>query len=181
MKWKFYEKFDAIFHYVRDALDTKYILALSKLFGRTGEESLWKLIQQTKLIPERAFEIRLERMRDGLRDRFKKRRDEFWRDDRNYEKRIKEIRSKLKPLRNSQRAHNFPLTESNGNTTWNETKDWIEFAEIVYAHAMDAICRPRTAIDYPVLRDLETEIKDFISLLNDEGNIKTPTTSSSLS
>src|SRR3990167_4637914 len=73
----FERNFQGLFRYVRDALETKYIFALAKLFANSKEAGLWKFIQQAKAYPDEAIEIRLERVDELLRDRFRTKRQEF--------------------------------------------------------------------------------------------------------
>jgi hypothetical protein len=53
----FYKNFNSIFHYVREALETKYIFALAK----PPEECLWKLVLEARKASNKEFELKLQR------------------------------------------------------------------------------------------------------------------------
>ncbi len=159
------KRFDAIFYYVRVAFETKYILALSKLFSGTDEESLWKLIISAIKVEEDFFELKLERANISFKDRLREKRKEFHKRYNNYIQRIKQIRNRLKPLRNTFIAHNYPDVKEERKTIWNELKEWTEFGEKVYIEAMDSVCEPRTAFGDFTLDDIDMEIKDFFEFI----------------
>ncbi len=163
----FEREFGGLFSFIRDALETKYILALGKIFGRSSEASLWNLMQKSKEVSEENIELKLERQTFS-KDRLKQQRKEFLSHFDEYEEKIKDISDKINPHRNIQRVHNFPWRTHDGKETWNETREWLTFAETAYVQAMDGICEGccRVGDFYP--STLNGEIEYFISLI-DEG------------
>ena len=160
----FERNFQGLFRYIRDALETKYIFALAKLFANSKEAGLWKFIQQAKAYPDEAIEIRLERVDELLRDRFRTKRQEFLSNFDHYEKRIREISEVINPYRNIQRAHNFPWRENDKETTWIDTKEWLTFAETVFVQAVDGICHSCQRVGDFFPAELNGEMDYFVSL-----------------
>lgn len=161
----FERELGGLFHFVRDALETKYILCLSKLFAPSNEAGLWQLIELTKEVSETWIELKRERY-PSFADQSEKDRKEFLQNYDRYEAKIREIKEKINPYRNIQRAHNHPLRNHESKETWDETKSWLTFAETVFVQAMDGICEDccRVGDFYPAA--LNGEIEYFIALMD---------------
>jgi hypothetical protein len=183
-----YERnFQGMFHYIGNALETKYIFALAKLFANSNEAGLWKFIQQARDSSNEAIEIRLESVNELLRDRFITQRQEFLSNFDQYEKRIREISEVINPYRNIQRAHNFPWRGNDKETTWNNTKEWLTFAESVFVQAVDSICHSCQRVGDFSPAELNGQMDFFVSLFKSSleaaeaeriSHIKSPTVSS---
>lgn len=160
----FERELGGLFHYVRDALETKYILSLAKLFAPSDEAGLWCLMQLTKAISKKWLDLKRERYPD-FKERSKQERKKFLSNYKRYEAKIRKINKKINPYRNIQRAHNYPWRVHQGKETWDETKKWLTFAETVFVRAMDGICEGccRVGDFYP--SGLDSEIEYFISLM----------------
>ena len=157
----------AIIHYVGDALETKYVLALSKLFADTREQGLWKLILLVKDIPEAQIDSSLEQMPSFLRARPRQVRADFLENFNSNVDAIKAIREKIKPLRNMQRAHNSPLTPESAPVLWKESREWLTFAEELYVQAMDGICEGSVEVGHFLPTEIDSQIDWFISVARD--------------
>ena len=157
----------AIIHYVGDALETKYVLALSKLFAGTKEQGLWKLILLVKNIPEAQIDSSLEQMPSFLRARPRQVRADFLENFNSNVDAIKAIREKIKPLRNVQRAHNSPLTPESAPVLWKESKEWLTFAEELYVQAMDGICEGAIRVGHFLPAEMDSQIDWFISMIRE--------------
>lgn len=162
---RFNREFEGLFHYVRDAFETKYILALAKIFARSNEAGLWRLILQVKDVSEQAIEIKLEREHAFIRNRLKRQREEFLVRFEEYENQIKEISDKISPYRNVQRVHNIPWWQPDSDATWNETKAWLTFAESVFVQVMDGICEGHSSVGGFYPSELNGQIEYFAHLL----------------
>ena len=123
-------------HYLTVAPELGCVLALAKVFAADNEPGLDRLIQIAKVVPTRVAEAKVEAF---LKDKFNKDRATFLENADTYRQKITKIRDKLRPLRNTQRAHNFPGLAKKANTTWNEFQEWLTFAERVYGQAMSAM------------------------------------------
>ena len=162
----FERNFDGMFRWVRDGLETKYIFALAKLFARSKEAGLWRFIQQSKEYSQEAIDIKLERVHDFLRDDLRNKRQEFLKNFDAYEKRIREISDVIEPYRNIQRAHNLPWRQNDGKkVTWEDTKEWLTFAEQVFVQAVDGICESCCRVGEFFPAELNGQMDYFVSLL----------------
>lgn len=137
---KFYEAHQGVFHYIEGSLITSYVLALCKIFSSTREESLWKLLLIARKIDVKRFEYRLECFPTAPHNQLRQQRKKFLENLDGYIKKIKEIDDFLSPLRNTQRAHNFPLLSNGKEISWNQLKEWLSFAEEVFVTVMDGTC-----------------------------------------
>lgn len=162
----FYRNFEGMFFHVRDAIETKYILALSKLFGSFNEAGLWKLIIQTKDVPEEIFENRLLRDPEFVREDMRREREKFFNNFDNYIRKIQAIEDKINPLRNIQKAHNLPWRPNGTSVTWEDTKGWLTFAEEVYVNAMNAICEGSATVGEFIPEELRAQMKYFARIVN---------------
>lgn len=164
----FYRNFNIIFHYIKDALETKYILSLTKIFAVRQEESLLKLIRQAKNISNKDFELKLEREPDFIHDQMREERKEFFKKFDIYVTEIAKIEKRVNPLRNIQKAHNFPLRPQGKKVSYQDTQVWLDFAEKVFVNAMDAICEtsPRIGEFFPD-NEFDTRISHFVSIIED--------------
>ncbi|MFA5160361.1 MAG: hypothetical protein WC484_07660 [Candidatus Omnitrophota bacterium] len=160
----FNREFEGLCHFLKDALETKYIFALAKVFARSKEAGLWRLIRQVKDVSKAFIEIKLER-HAHIRDESTRNRKEFLSRFDEYEKKIKEISDKISPYRNIQRAHNIPWWNHDSEETWNQTKEWLSFAETVYVQAMDGICGGSCRIGEFYPSELNGQIKYFVQLI----------------
>ena len=151
-----------LFHFVRDAIETKYILCLSKLFAPSNEAGLWHFIELVKAISDQDIELKA---REGRDERATKSRAEFLARYTEYETKIREINKMVNPYRNIQRVHNYPWRVHEGKETWDETQEWIEFAEKIFVQAMDGIYEGSRRVGgfYPT--QLDSTIEYFISLM----------------
>ena len=161
----FNREFGGLFHYVRDALETKYILAIAKIFARSNEAGLWHLIQLAQDASGQFIEIKLERVNSFIRNRLKQQRVDFLTRFEEYEKKIKEISDKISPYRNIQRAHNIPWWKHDSEETWNMTKEWLTFAETVYVQAIDGICESCSRVGGFYPSELNGQMEYFIHIL----------------
>lgn len=126
-------------HFMTGAFELGCVLALAKVFAKGNEPGLDRLIQIAKAVPAKVAEATLsETVKVNLKDWFDCNRTTFLRNAESYGNEIARIRDKLKPLRNAQRAHNFPDLAKKANTTWSEFQEWLTFAEEVYGQAMSA-------------------------------------------
>lgn len=162
----FERAFDGICHWLRDAIETKYIFALAKLYARSNEAGLWRLIQQAKQYPQPAIDVKLERVHDFLRGNLIEQRREFMSNYDAYEQRIKEISNVIEPYRNIQRAHNLPWRQNDGTkVTWDDAKEWLTFAERVFVQAADGICESCCRVGEFFPAELNGQMDYFVSLL----------------
>ena len=128
--------------YMAQAFDSMCVLALAKVFAEDREPGLDRLVQAAKDVSVEVAEanhsevVKSKKIRDVLKDRFNGNRATFLRNADSYPKQIREIREKLNPLRNIQRAHNFPERAERTERSWLEVREWLAFAERVYGAAM---------------------------------------------
>lgn len=162
---KFDREFSGLFNYVRDAIETKYILALGKIFGNSNEASLLCLIFQAKDLSEDFIQIKLERQNDIIRRRAITNRKEFLNQFETYKNKIIKIGEKISPYRNIQRAHNNPWRNSDGKETRNQVHEWLTFAESVYVQAMKGICESCGEVGEFYPSALNGEIDYFVSVI----------------
>ena len=162
----FKQQFGGLFSYLCDSLETKYILALAKLFAPSSEAGLWRLIQQARNVTQESIDLKLERQ-SFAGERLKLARKEFILHFSEYENKILALNKKISPYRNIQRAHNIPWWETNNDAKWNEAKEWLSFAEMVFVQAMDGICEGccRVGNFYP--HELNGEIECFLQLIRE--------------
>ena len=163
----FYKDFKGIFNYIEEAFITKYIFALTKIFARSSEEGLWKLLLQAKEVPENLFELRLERDPTFIHKQIRQQREEFFRNINSYIAKIQEIKAKLVALRNKQRAHNFPFMPDGQKVIWTETKEWLTFAENTFFYAMTAVCEGSCSPGHFIPEELNVEMKHSASIIKD--------------
>ena len=164
---KFYEAFGGMFKYVQDALETKYIFALTKIFAKKNEEGLWKLLLQVKKAPKSSFELKLERSPSFIRERIRRQRKYFFKHYDSYVNKIQKIKSRLVALRNKQRAHNFPLMPDGPRVIWKETKEWLTFAEKCFFYAMTAICESSASPGQFIPEELNVQMRELASVIKD--------------
>jgi hypothetical protein len=162
---KFYRTFNRMFFHVRDALETKYILALSKLFARSSEAGLWRLIIQAKAYPVKVFDLRLEREPGFLQGQIKRQRKYFFSKYSGYVNKINKIRGKINTLRNKQKAHNISWMPDGVSVTWKETKEWLTLAEKIYFYAMTAICHTATSEGLFIPKEINDQMEHFVSVI----------------
>lgn len=158
-------QFNVIWHYVADALETKYIVVLSKLFAGTQEESLWKLIAQAKALAEKKgnsdlIEHKLERLPEVIRQDLRRQRDDFLVNFENHVERIQGIEKQLNSLRNKDRIHNYPNRADGPSVSWKQFKEWQNFAEEIYCQSMDAV--PEEHLSQFITDDLKNQITSFM-------------------
>jgi hypothetical protein len=164
----FERAFDGMFHWIRDALETKYIFAMAKIFARSNEAGLWRFIQQAKAYSQDAIDLKLERVHDFLKDSLRNQRQEFLKNFDTYEKKIKEISEVIEPYRNVQRAHNLPWRQNGGKeVTWDTTKRWLDFAEQVFVQTVDGICESCCRVGEFFPSELNGQMDYFTSLLKE--------------
>jgi hypothetical protein len=159
---KFYSRYEGMFFYIREAIVNQYVFTLAKLFASDKEASLSKLILQTKEVSDELFELRLERYATAPHKKLREQREEFFNKSEDYLKKIRKIKKKINPLRNTQRAHNFPLTKSKTKTIWNNSKEWLIFAETIFVRAMDAAGKSAVRVGNFVPAEIDIQIRDFI-------------------
>ena len=157
----------AVIHYVGAALETEYVLSLSKLFADTGEQGLWKLILLVKDIPQGQIDSALEQLPSFIRARHRQVRSDFLGKFDNHVDEIKAIREKIKPLRNMQRAHNYPLTPESAPVLWKESREWLTFAEELYVQAMDGICEGASRVGHFLPTEMDSQIDWFNATVRD--------------
>lgn len=163
----FYEEFKNIFFFIQDALETKYILALGKLFASSREASLWKLISLAKEVPLEIFEEKLKRDPAFVHAEMQNERTLFLTNSDNYITEIQRIEKKISPLRNRQRAHNFLGWTTEERVLWIETREWLTFAEKIFFNTTCAICETSFQVGDFFPKELESEIAYFISQIKD--------------
>ncbi len=161
---KFRRNAEAIIQHIGDALETKYVLALAKLFADTSEYGLWKMIQLVKDIPQAQIDSGLEQLPSFLRGRHNQLRVDFLGNFDHYVHEIKAIREKIKPLRNVQRTHNCPLTPESAPVLWKDSKEWLTFAEELYVQAMDGICEGSLRVGHFLPTEIDSQIDWFTSV-----------------
>jgi hypothetical protein len=66
-----------------------------------------------------------------------------------------------------QRAHNFPLRIQGKKVTWQDTKEWLTFAEEVFVNAMDAVCETSGNVGNFFPETLNTDIRYFVAVAKD--------------
>jgi hypothetical protein len=126
-------------HFMTVAFELGCVLALAKVFAKDNEPGLGRLVQIARAVPIEIVEAKLSRVVEAvLKDGFENDRADFLTNADIYRQKIAKIRDELRPLRNTQRAHNFPELVKKANTTWNEFQKWLTFAEEVYGQAMSA-------------------------------------------
>jgi len=161
----FYKNFDKLFFYIREALETKYVFALAKIFASSKEESLWRLIVEVKKIPDVDFYLKLKREQGYMQGQIKNERLIFFNSYNSYIIEINKIKSKISFLRNTQRAHNYPLWSKKEKITWQQTKDWLSFAEKVFSNSVEAICESSPSPGSFVPDDFSTDIRYLVSVI----------------
>jgi len=161
----FYKNFSSIFNYVKEALETKYILALAKLFAKPPEECLWKLVFEAKKVSDKEFELKLEREPSFIHEQMRDARKTFLEKSDIYINKIRKIEEQINPLRNMQRAHNFPFRVQGKKVTWQDAKEWLTFAEEVFVNAMDAVCETSGSVGNFFPETLNTDIRYFVSIV----------------
>jgi len=160
---EFAETAGLVLSYIRYGLETKYIFALCKIFAGSNEESLWKYIQMVKDYPDENIALKLERVDERFRDSFKDKRQAFLGSYDAYEKEILSIKDKLSPYRNTQRAHNLPSIPERGKVFWDQTRDWLTFAETVFEQASDGICEGCLRVGQYLPTEFDSQIDFFVS------------------
>ncbi|MEW5758590.1 MAG: hypothetical protein AB1755_03850 [Candidatus Omnitrophota bacterium] len=164
----FYNDFATIFFYFEEALDTKYILALAKLFSiSTKEEGLLKLAYDIKNFDTDVLALRYEGVGNIILNTVKKQRKLFLKNFNRYIKRIKVIEEKINPLRNIQRAHNYPYRGGKYHVSWAESKRWLKFAEALFVLMLDGICEPCPRAGNFLPENLDKKIRYFNLVLYD--------------
>jgi len=119
-------------HYMAVAFETGYIFSMAKVFATDKEPGLDRLIQIALQIPQKVAERELTPMqRTHLLNHYRSQRAKFFENASSYQDEIKRIRQKISPLRNTQRAHNFPDLARRANVTWAQFEGWLRFAERV--------------------------------------------------
>lgn len=161
----FYKDFSGMFDYIEEALVTKYIFALTKIFAMSRESGLWKLIVRAKAVPERFVKLKVEREPVFIHKALRKQRKEFFRDCDKYVNKIKAIKLRLTALRNKQRAHSLPFMPDGQKVIWAETKEWLTFAEKTFFCIMGAICESSSSPGQFVPEELNAQMKYFASII----------------
>ncbi len=64
-----------------------------------------------------------------------------------------------------QRAHNYPTYSLGEKVTWQQTKDWLNFAEEVFVNTMEATCDSSPSVGNFVPDELSVDIRYLISLI----------------
>ena len=160
---KVYINFLAIFPYLQKAVVREYILTLGKLFSsNAAEECLLKLMDAAKAVPNEAFDLKLEKNPTAPHEQLRKQREKFFKNVDEYIEKIKKIEKKINPLRNTYIAHNFPMRIMNTTSTFDETIEWIKFAEEIIVCAMDGAAEscPREG-DF-IFKGIDDMMKRFV-------------------
>ncbi|MCR4336533.1 MAG: hypothetical protein NUV91_01840 [Candidatus Omnitrophica bacterium] len=140
-KSSFYNNHKEVFHYIEGTLETSYILALCKIFAKSKEESLWKLLDLVRQVEDKTFENRLRSFPHAPHEQLRQQREKILHNISSYIERIQEVEELLNPFRNTRRAHNFPLLIGKAREiTYGQTEEWLDFAEEVFIAAMDGVC-----------------------------------------
>lgn len=140
-KSKIYTDYVGVFSYLEKAIIRQYIITLSKIFSvKANEECLLKIIHLARQVSDNIFDYKLERCNDAPREQLINQRTVFFKEADRYVGQINRIEKKLNPLRNTYIVHNFPMRKNNTISTFNESLEWLNFAEEVLVCAMDGAC-----------------------------------------
>lgn len=168
-------KLDNDFPYIVDCLYeaclTKYVSSLWKIFGPTKEATLWQLLKLATELSENDFEERLKKEDPSNINEIRQQREELVNNRKNMEKRIKEIKKKISPLRNKEREHNLPWAYKKieeQERDCEEIKEWLDFAEETFEKCMCVLsqfCLKAGNFGSP---ECASEIEKFLTLINDK-------------
>lgn len=163
-------------HYMTVAFELGCVLALAKVFAADNEPGLDRLIQIAKAVPIELAEANFsEVVKTVMKDEFNNNRATFLASADTYRQEITKISGKLRPLRNTQRAHNFPELARKTNTTWNEFREWLTFAERVYGQAMSAAGEGGLPVGGFLQVTFKADVKNMLDAIRKVPDTKGPT------
>ena len=152
-------------YFMMRAFELGCVLALMKIFARDKEPGLDRLIQMARNVSPRVAEAKLSNAVKDIRDKLNNERTSFLSKIDAHRKRIDRIRRELGPLRNTQRAHNYPeLAKKATTTTWNEFQEWLTFAGEVYQQAMSAAGEGSLPISVPVT--FKADVQNMLDIID---------------
>lgn len=162
-------------HYMVVSFELGCVLALAKVFANGNEPGLDRLVQIAKAVPPEAAEAKLsEVVKVILKGKFNNDRATFLANADSYKQEIAKIRDRLRPLRNTQRAHNFPELAKRANTTWNELQEWLTFAEEVYGQAMSAAGEGSLRAGGFLPVTFEADVQNMLDAIRGDRPVKNP-------
>lgn len=153
-------------HFLALACESAYVLSMAKVFAEDREQSLDRLIQTSVGTSEKDAEKRLTlAQKNQLLDYYRNHRAQFLANADSYKKEIRRIRKLINPLRNAQRAHNFPDLAHRAKVTWVQFEGWLRFAERVCYEAAQSVGESALAEGDYLNKSFETDTKYLLDII----------------
>lgn len=153
-----------VFEYIEIALESQFVLCLSKVFGDTKEGTLWQLLKILENSSDQEFEEKLKKYPSAPHDSMRQIRKKSFENIKNIESKVKSIKEKLKPLRNTERAHNIPWMPKGTEITWGNMLEWLNFAEQSLEQIMVSLCESALCAGNYYSNQFDAEIGHFLKL-----------------
>lgn len=161
----FHQKSPNLLETIRVALTDSFVISMAKIFARSNEAGLWKLIQLASEIEDNFLQLKLERKPDFVKSNCEEKRKVFLSNKEMYIAKIKEIRNELKPLRNIERVHNLPWYDDATKIAWPKLKGWLYLAKKIYAEILESIVETYPLNDL-VPEEFDRQIADNVNWIN---------------